>query len=44
MATTVTLTSRTGIPVSTTHIAMGIGLRNKIAAIDINVVRDIELV
>ena len=46
-ATTVVLASRTGIPVSTTHIAvgavMGIGLRNGIAALDLEVIRDIVL-
>jgi PiT family inorganic phosphate transporter len=46
-AATVVLASRTGIPVSTTHIAvgavMGIGLRNGIAALDLEVIRDIVL-
>ena len=44
-ATTVVLASKTGLPVSTTHIAvgavMGVGMTSGLAAIDLRVIRDI---
>ena len=44
-ATTVVLASKTGLPVSTTHIAvgavMGVGMTSGVAAVDLRVVRDI---
>lgn len=44
-ASTVVLASKTGLPVSTTHIAvgavMGVGLTSGLAAVDLRVVRDI---
>ena len=44
-ATVVVLASRTGMPVSTTHIAvgavMGVGMTSGVAAVDLRVIRDI---
>ena len=44
-ATTVVLASKTGLPVSTTHIAvgavMGVGMTSGVAAVDLRVIRDI---
>jgi PiT family inorganic phosphate transporter len=44
-ATTVVVASKTGLPVSTTHIAvgavMGVGMTSGVAAVDLRVVRDI---
>jgi len=44
-ATTVVLASKTGLPVSTTHIAvgavMGVGMTSGVAALDLRVIRDI---
>ena len=44
-ATTVVLASKTGLPVSTTHIAvgavMGVGLTRGIGALDLRIIRDI---
>ena len=44
-ASTVVLASKTGLPVSTTHIAvgavMGVGMTSGLAAVDLRVIRDI---
>ena len=46
-ATTVVLASKTGLPVSTTHIAvgavMGVGMTSGVAALDLRVIRDIVI-
>ena len=46
-ATTVVLASKTGLPVSTTHIAvgavMGVGLTRGIGALDLRVIREIVI-